>query len=391
MAESTGEIRITRLRNRAALANHLTAWEALSRAAAEPNVFYEPWLLLPALEQYAEADQIEFLFVYEGHRLIGFFPVHVRPTFRGLPLRSATLWQHEHCYLCTPLIDKDRVVECVEAFFAFMEKDRTLPRLWTWNWIGAEGKIYQALSAGADARGLQRDSNGFARAIFTRRLETAARHMNEAISGKHRREFGRLEKRLNDMGEYEYAKLAPEATAETAGLWAEEFLELEGSGWKGEHQTALKCKPKDAAFFRESVRAAHARGQLTFIACRLDGKAIGMGCYFTTGGAGFAFKIAYAEELKKYCPGIQLHIWHTGELFSSPLDWFDSCASSNHTMIDRIWPDSRQLDSLTLAHRVVPEGLAVSLIPWAKKVRAFARRSVPGSPAVPVVQPADVT
>src|SRR6185369_12429325 len=38
-----------------ALEKHVAAWEELAVAAIEPNVFYEPWMLMPALRAYGGA------------------------------------------------------------------------------------------------------------------------------------------------------------------------------------------------------------------------------------------------------------------------------------------------------------------------------------------------
>ena len=38
-----------------ALEKHIAAWEELAAAAIEPNVFYEPWMLMPALRAYGNS------------------------------------------------------------------------------------------------------------------------------------------------------------------------------------------------------------------------------------------------------------------------------------------------------------------------------------------------
>src|SRR6266446_425938 len=50
------------------------AWQELARVAAEPNPFYEPWMLLPALRAFAPAGQIEVIAVFRGELLCGLFP-----------------------------------------------------------------------------------------------------------------------------------------------------------------------------------------------------------------------------------------------------------------------------------------------------------------------------
>ena len=45
-------LKITELRDAAALAALVPEWENLAANALEPNPAYEPWMLFPALEAY---------------------------------------------------------------------------------------------------------------------------------------------------------------------------------------------------------------------------------------------------------------------------------------------------------------------------------------------------
>src|SRR5690554_5607839 len=75
--------------------------EALAASAAEVNVFYEPWMLFPALKNYAAQAKLVFLLVFvqssaakdDAATLCGFFPMVDRKRFRGLPLRHLVLWR----------------------------------------------------------------------------------------------------------------------------------------------------------------------------------------------------------------------------------------------------------------------------------------------------------
>jgi hypothetical protein len=46
-----------------ALEKHIAAWEELAATAIEPNVFYEPWMLMPALRAYGGAGRLLFALV----------------------------------------------------------------------------------------------------------------------------------------------------------------------------------------------------------------------------------------------------------------------------------------------------------------------------------------
>ena len=57
-------MRITVLDHPATLAGHMAAWNDLAAAALEPNVFYEPWMLLPAIDSFGRGKELRFVLVY---------------------------------------------------------------------------------------------------------------------------------------------------------------------------------------------------------------------------------------------------------------------------------------------------------------------------------------
>src|SRR5689334_4247950 len=64
--------------------------EALATVASEPNVFYEPWMLLPSLKAFGQ-DRSFFVLVFMNpptadSSLCGFFPLEIVNSFGGLPI-----------------------------------------------------------------------------------------------------------------------------------------------------------------------------------------------------------------------------------------------------------------------------------------------------------------
>src|SRR5438309_8492344 len=97
-------LKITELRDAAALAALVPEWENLAANALEPNPAYEPWMLLPALEAFGCGQDLRFVAAYHGGELAGFFPLKAESRFRGLLLRTLASWRHPHCMLCVPLV-----------------------------------------------------------------------------------------------------------------------------------------------------------------------------------------------------------------------------------------------------------------------------------------------
>src|SRR3546814_13162113 len=74
----------------------LTAWDALAADAAEPNCFYAPEMLLPAIRHLTQEKDVLLLQAWEGEELIGLLPVTTAHRHGRLPLANITNWMHQH-------------------------------------------------------------------------------------------------------------------------------------------------------------------------------------------------------------------------------------------------------------------------------------------------------
>jgi hypothetical protein len=68
---------------------------------------------------------------------------------------------------------------------------------------------------------------------------------------------------------------------------------------------------------------------------------------------GFALKIAHDEAFGKFSPGVMLERFNERcfAQTASAYACMDSCATEGHPMIERLWPDRRQIATVTLAGR----------------------------------------
>ena len=78
------------LRDRESLAAIVAPWGDLAAHAIEPNPFYEPWILLPALQAQGEGEQFRCVSIWDEGRLIGLVPSRPRAAPRRRVPRSAT-------------------------------------------------------------------------------------------------------------------------------------------------------------------------------------------------------------------------------------------------------------------------------------------------------------
>lgn len=356
------------------------AWENMASAAIEPNPFYEPWMLLPALELFGVPSGFRLITVWNGGRLDAVLPMERRSTFKGLPLPTLESYRHRHCLLCTPLVRVDGAAETLSALVESLRADVSVVGF---RYIPGEGPFYRALMA-AGIRCVVLD--GYSRPVLRRHTDGEA-YINEFVSRKERQELRRRERRLQEQGRLKFVALGRDGDV---GRWIDEFLKLEASGWKGKEGSAMICSQANRRFLTETFIAAWQRGRLEMVGIDLDGKPLGRCTGFIAGEGAYAFKPAYDEAFAKFSPGIIAEVARIRNLHELPgVKWMDSFTDANNSVMSRLWRDRLTVRSVAFA--TSPAGaLALSALPffqWAKRtVSAASRGRARPAPAQP--QPA---
>jgi CelD/BcsL family acetyltransferase involved in cellulose biosynthesis len=358
------------------LAQLIPQWESLAAASADANVFYEHWMLLPALRTFHSDRDFSFVLVFgpDPERpfgpaiLYGFFPFERRSKYRGLPCSVLKLIKHKYMELCTPLVRRDLIAKCVTVLLDWLETGPSNCLLVEFRFLGGEDRATQEILAQLYQRhAVSYQSECSARALF-RPAANAETFLNFALTGKRRKEFRRLEKRLSEAGRLGYKTLP---SSEDPAPWIEGFLALEAKGWKGQEGSAMALQNDRRLFFEEISSAAHQRGKLMMLGLFLDDHPVALKCNFLTGRGSFAFKIAFDEEFARSSPGMLLEIENVRRLHEMrQLSWMDSCAIPKHFMINRLWPDRRTLETFVISTGNASGSLLVSLLPllrWVKR------------------------
>ncbi|WMP18055.1 GNAT family N-acetyltransferase [Thiothrix lacustris] len=329
------------------------AWDALTREVLEPNVFYESWALLPALEALAAQDKhIAVLLVWADashSHLIGLFPLVQEQSYQKFPACHWLNWLHPHCPLGTPLVHKLHAAEVFQALFAWL-RDHSGALAFSLNKVPAEGEFARHLRLFTQQNGCLLNE----RDTWERALLQANTSGEEYVHGHQRKkklkEYSRLRRRLEDLGELEFQTLLP---GQNHGLsdWINDFLRLEERGWKGKALTAMSCHQDERHFAEDLIRNAAERGQLMMLKMLLDGKPIAIKLNLTSATHGsYALKIAYHEAYAAYSPGVLLELENIYCLLdNTPLEWMDSCAIPNHPMIDHLWAERRKMANFHLS------------------------------------------
>jgi hypothetical protein len=375
----------------AELTQHGAAWNELVNAASDPNPFYEPWHLLPALRAFGNDYDLRFLLVYApsidgaAPRLCGFFPFEKRSQYKGLPARVLSIWQHTYCSLCTPLLRAGHERETLETLLGWLSRERGGAALIEWACARADGPFDRALREVCAARRLLVFTDEcHERALLQPGARSYDEYLREALSRKRRKELKRLENRLAELGRLEYDVLSDSTQAPR---WIEEFLRLEASGWKGRAGTAFVNQKRDKSFFREMALGGAQRGQLSMLALRLNGHPLAMKLNLhSSGGAeapgAFSYKIAFDEDYARFSPGVLLELENIRQMHIAPrAPWMDSCAIPDHFMINRLWLERRSIQNIVVSVSKGSGDMVVSLLPLLRRIKQKLRRKPRGEKA----------
>lgn len=329
------------------------AWDVLARHALEPNVFYESWALLPALETLAP-EHLSILLVWEDSShsaLLGLFPVLRERTYQKCPANHWTNWLHLHCPLGTPLVHRDHAEAVLGVMLGWMDvySGAVVVSL---DKIPADGAFAACLQQVTYLQGRMLDQrDGWQRALLQGGVagdEYVAAHYRK----KKLKEYARLRRRLEEQGELEYQILLP---GEHGNLnqWTHDFLRLEGKGWKGRAVTAMGCHGSERLFAESLIHNAAERGQLMMLKMLLDGEPIAIKLNLASATQGsYALKIAYDERYAAYSPGVLLELENIYALLDKThLGWMDSCADPDHPMIDHLWAGRRHMVNYHISTR----------------------------------------
>ena len=364
------KVRADVLRDAQALRGLVPHWEALAAEAAEPNPFYEPWMLLPALEAYGTPEGFRCVAVWLDGRLEGLFPLVVEPRFRGLPVPAARSYLHRNMLVGTPLV---RARSAPAAIRALLESG--VAPLAQFAWCSADGPFYGALTeATGDGRFPWLVADAYTRAILVRGRDPRAR-FNSNMKNNVRRWQAKLQAH---GGEVRAVRLA---AGDDVIAWLDEFMRLEASGWKGKKGSALACREDDRRFVAAVFPEAFRRGQLIVTGLDLAGRPLARHTLFASGEGAFTFKIAYDEGYASASPGILAEVHNVTQLLEAPGPlWFDSNTARESVSYGRVWKDRRTVQCVAVGLRGAGR-LAVAALPLLRMAKRLLRSNEAAAPA----------
>ncbi|HRJ68161.1 MAG TPA: GNAT family N-acetyltransferase [Beijerinckiaceae bacterium] len=330
------------------LAARPEAWNALSARALEPNPFYQPTYLLASARRLVHAD-IRCVAVYRDaardSELLGLFPLQQARLTQGGFFPAIDFCRNDFIPLTAPLIDPDDPVGVWESFFLAFQGETPTPRIVLSRYHPQERGTVAALR-----EALARNSQAFSvidsseRPSVDTNLEWES--YGRTIEAHERSEIGRRQRKLSALGAVTIRTVTQGPDAKAA---LDEFLRIEGAGWKGLNGTAMAAKASPEQFVRDAFDTPNAE----FDVLAIDGKAIAVAINLNAGGVLYTVKTAYDEAYRAQGPGMALGVHQMRKaLAGGPYRRIDSCAVPGVPM-GKVW---RQREPMQwLAFSTTPE------------------------------------
>ena len=329
----------------------IEAWRALAARSAEPNPYFEPEMLVPAVRELSGGSELRLLVVdgdVSGAEPGGWWaalPFEMVPGDKHWPWRHASTGSDFlalYCPLGTPLVDGARVDEAVDALVdAFHERRRELGQAIDLHLLVQDGRVGRRLEEVCRERGVpvhtwgsgswvERMPRGKSLARGRRRLERA---VGETLV-------------LEDRGD------DPEI--------AKAFLDFEQQGWKGDASRGgmgFRSRRGGQEWFTQMLAGFAETGRAHVFALVAGGVLLHMAVIVCTGSTAFGYFDVYSEEWARYGPGA------IGRMMA--LSWLDENSDVevfDSSMNPSLYKDATDLfpDRLTMVSSTVVTGGVVA-------------------------------
>ena len=336
----------------------------------EHNPFFLPCYLGPAMRNLAGGDAAN-LNLLANDRSILTAPFVLATRFRGLPIRTLSVWTHPFQFLSTPLVERAQAKIAITALLEAFDTLSDQPALLILDDIRLDGEFFAALRSQLTKQTrpwheLQR----FERAILCRGI-SFEQHLAKQLSAKRRKELERKRADLQKLGQINFAHLQHYSEL---NLWLDQFLQIEASGWKGRAGSALAQDQSQRAFFVEACHESYQAGSLRILRMSLADQPLAMHISLTSQRHAFAIKIAYDDAFARYSPGALLELENMRRVLDlGEFDFMDSCALPNHELFRRLWSDRSTIGSIAIAADSSAARTLLAGVRWAQKIRRFIR------------------
>jgi hypothetical protein len=310
------------------------SWARLAARAIEPNPFYAPSVLAPAIRAGSSANATRFLVVLDrAGEMQALWPLQKPALKDGFAGLVTTLYRDPLTCLTTPLVAGEQAGATLALSFSAIGKESPVLLLPLTTGIGA-------------FRTLMVEHSGTGHPHL---LERWSRPAILRAEGDDPLKQGSLARKLRQL-----AKQGPVAFHRVAGHEPEArrlytaFLDIEARSWKGEAGSALAQSPSLSAVFEALLAPEEQSPHLLIEALMVGDAPAAINLNLVDGRRGYSIKTAFAPEFSNASPGRLLDASSLGLCRAQgPLDWLDSCAGPGHPVSD-LWNGEQEMASLAV-------------------------------------------
>lgn len=364
---SSGRLRVEEVRTAEALAALREEWNQLL-ARANDQVFYRHEVLCAWLTHFAPTASLRVLTARGPHgRLCAVLPLlEGHGLCAGVPVR--TLHSPTNAHSCRFDLVAEDAPAAGAAFLQHLQADPD------WDLLRLEdvphGGHAWSLQHAAEDAGLPVGSEPTMQSPYVL-LPRSVPELQAGWSRNLRAGVRRRMKRLEEHGpvEVEQVRGGPRLTERLA-----EGFELERSGWKGHHGTAILQDPRTLGFYSQLAVEAASGGYLSLYFLRSHGRAIAFDFALGYGRRYLSLKPAYDERFGIFSPG---QLLTAATLESLVTQGMEECDLLGHvTPCKQAWADRLRPHSRLLVFRGTRLGrtLAAARLRWLPSVKGTVRR-----------------
>ena len=328
----------------------LAAWSDCAASSLEPNPFFEPSWLLPAIEYLDESPTTMLVLVEHSGAIQACVPiVEVAADQRSTESHRKhsaleTRVAPTAVTLGTPLVTAEGGCEALACLLTeiLREAEHRGVGLVIMEWVGNDGPIARLLREVANqTNNTLIEFDVWERGFLSRPVGDEESYWLRGIGKNRRRTIRQHHLQLTAA-----LGTSPSLHIRTDGGAIDEFLRLEASGWKG-HQPgglAFRQQAGTTKFFEAVCSRYFDEGRMWFLSLEGRGAPIAMMCCVRSGDGIFAYRTAYDEELAKFGPGVELFL-AAMEHFDRNTDarWFDTCSARDNEHLLGLFPDRRAM------------------------------------------------
>ncbi len=332
----------------------IAAWSECAARSLEPNPFFEPAGLLPAVEYLGEADEPVLVLVERNGTVecclpLGKVGIDEEARAEGASRSSlTTMIAPAALALGTPLVTEQGGGEAMACAVGELVREalRRGAELVDMEWVGCAGPVARLLHDAAAEHGVPLVAfDSWERAFLRQRAGEEAYWL--ANIGKHRRRTLRQQRNHLDLA----AGGRSDVRVRTDRDAVADFLALEAAGWKGHEPGGLAFQRSEAgeSFFAAVCAHYLDEGRMWFTSLEGDGQTIAMLCCVRAGPGTFAYRTAYDEGWARFGPGVQIFL-AAMEHFDADTDaaWLDGCAARDNEHLLGLLPDRKLLATCML-------------------------------------------